>query len=83
MSAKIIPFIKKQNSSENDQSLDTIEKVQNLALVLIQKAESLESSTQNLEIPVDPILISKLKQLGMEVDKIQKEIESKVFKKVG
>lgn len=71
---KVIPFLpKKENSLEDAESLN---KIQNLTSVLLQKVEALKNKIDRLSpVDVQKEIIPQLKQLGIEIETISKQIE--------
>lgn len=71
---KIIPFVPKTDLNTED--VEGLNKIQNLTSVLLQKVEFLKHKVDELSpLDVQREIIPQLKQLGIEVDSISKQIE--------
>lgn len=79
---KVIPFVRK---NLNSQGTDSLEKIQNLASVLIQKTEKLKQTVDLMsEASIDSPLVSELKNIGIQVEDLNKRLlEEDQLKKVG
>lgn len=79
----IIPFY--PNKGQTLEDAVSLEKINNLTTVLIQKVEGLKKSTDTLTpFEAQKELIPQLKKLGIEIDKITRKVqENRVRLKAG